>query len=296
MSKKFQNKNSGKNPRNTRESSSSERREFGRTKPFPKEDNRGRKAHSTTVRADSRVDETLIYGFHAVREILLNPKRKIQTLYLTNPDQFKDDEDVQEIVDEVNVKIISKSELDAKLPYDSVHQGIAVKASRLPERGLEEFLNSIKDKEKSCIVILDQVTDPHNIGAILRSACVFGADAVIVQDKNAPELNPTMTKIACGAVEHITYLKEVNLSRSIETLQKNDYWCIALDERGEQTISQAVKNVKKVALVLGAEGPGLRPLVAKTCDQLAQLPVFGNIPSLNVSNAAAVALYEVVRE
>lgn len=276
MNKKFQGKNTDRN----RGGSSFQKKEGG-------------KAHNP--KSNDALDHNLIYGFHAVREILLNPDRKVQTLYLTNSDQFKDDAAVQKRLKDVKIQLISKSDLDSKLPYESVHQGVAVKASRLPERGLDEFLHKIKDKEKSCIVMLDQVTDPHNIGAILRSACVFGADALVVQDKNAPELNPTIAKIACGAVEHIAYLKEVNLSRSLELLQENGYWCIGLDERGEQTIKQATENVKKIVLVMGAEGPGLRPLVAKTCDQLAKLPTFGNIQSLNVSNATAVALYEVVR-
>lgn len=237
----------------------------------------------------------LYYGLHAVREIILNPKRRIEAVFTVHTDVFNDDLMVKKALQKLPVYQISKQELDQKLSFDSVHQGIAVQTSRLPDYSLEEILHRLENKKKSCFVMLDQVTDPHNIGAILRSTCVFGADGLIVQDKNAPDLNPTIAKIACGAMEHIPYIQEVNLSRALETLQKKGYWCIGLDERGEQTIKQATENLDKVVLVMGAEGPGLRPLVAKTCDQLAKLPTFGHIQSLNVSNATAVALYEVVR-
>ena len=140
--------------------------------------------------------------------------------------------------------------------------------------------------------MLDQVTDPHNIGAILKSSCVFGASALIMQDKHAPDLGGTLAKTACGAVEHVPVIYETNLTRCLELLQKEGYFAIGLDERGENDIAK-LPDYKKMVLVMGAEGDGIRRLVREQCDVLASLPAEGPIPCLNVSNAAAVALYAV---
>lgn len=141
-----------------------------------------------------------------------------------------------------------------------------------------------------CLAILDQVTDPHNVGAILRSACAYGAKGLIMQSKHAPEMTGALAKAACGALEHVPVAFETNLSRAIEALQQAGYFVYGLDERGDDIGQQnfAGKNV----LVLGAEGPGIRRLVKEHCDVLIRLPMHGPMPSINVSNAAAVAFHE----
>ena len=140
--------------------------------------------------------------------------------------------------------------------------------------------------------MLDQVTDPHNVGAIMRSACAFGADGLIMQKKHAPSFAGVLAKTACGAVEHINVAFETNLTRSLETLQNNGFFVLGLDEHGEITIGDAdIPN--KCVLVLGAEGTGIRRLIREQCDTLVRLPTTGPILSLNVSNAAAIALYAI---
>ncbi|MDP9195517.1 MAG: RNA methyltransferase, partial [Pseudomonadota bacterium] len=140
----------------------------------------------------------------------------------------------------------------------------------------------------------DQVTDPHNVGAVLRSACAFGAMAVFLTEKNAPDTTPALAKSACGALEHVPLVRVTNLARALSDLQKSGFWCVGLAESGQRLLSD-VDLTGRTALVLGAEGSGLRRLTMETCDEVVRLPATGPIPSLNVSNAAAVALYEVAR-
>ena len=197
-----------------------------------------------------------------------------------------------------SVTTIDKQKLDYMLPRGAVHQGIALITDPLDEVSLQDFVIKSKSQDKTVLLILDQVTDPHNVGAILRSACAFGADGVIMQRKHAPELEGVLAKTASGAVEHIPVAYETNLSRSIEELKEEGFFVFGLDERGEREVGDILRNNsdpnQKLVLVLGAEGPGMRRLVKEHCDELVKLPTKGEISSLNVSNAAAVALYALL--
>lgn len=237
-----------------------------------------------------------LYGHHAVRAALTNPARHIQRLIVTEGGF----EEIKEAYDEAlaagirrpEPTFVEKEDIDRLLPRDAVHQDVMIDPKPLEDVFLLDILNAIDENAK--IIVLDQVTDPHNVGAILRTAAAFGAAAVIVQKLHAPDITGTLAKTASGAVEHVPLVREVNLSRALEQLKEAGFTCIGLDERGKVTIAQAAVP-GRVALVMGAEGDGLRRLVAENCDVLAQLPTQGPIASLNVSNAAAVALYEVIR-
>ena len=276
----------------------------GRGKAAPKHNPKGR-AEQAAPKArkladkpkkprESRLKPAALYGFHAVEAAWLNPQRHIEALYCTQNalDGFEGliHKARKNGLERPAPTLVDKNDLEAALPPGAVHQGLGLVCAPLPELGIEDILIRLNDAENALIVILDQVTDPHNVGAILRSACAFNADAVIMQTKHAPELNGVLAKTACGALEHIPVVYETNLSRSIERLQEDGYFVYGLDERGEDigSIDTAAKSV----LVLGAEGPGIRRLVKEHCDTLLRLPMSGQMPSINVSNAAAVALYE----
>ncbi len=237
-----------------------------------------------------------IYGFHAVSAAWLNEDRVIQALYITEQAQRGFEESMVEAqrcgFKRPSMTIIDKHRLEKMLPRGAVHQGIAIACSNLEQSDVQDFIIGTHSREKTALVILDQVTDPHNVGAIMRSACAFGANGIIMQKKHAPELTGVLAKTACGAVEHVPVAYETNLSRAIEALQKEGFFIIGLDERG-QDISE-IDTFDKCTIVLGAEGAGLRRLVKDHCDILARLPMSGTMPSINVSNAAAVAFYALM--
>jgi 23S rRNA (guanosine2251-2'-O)-methyltransferase len=237
----------------------------------------------------------LLFGTHAVREAWLNPAREIYALYVTEQSISGFDEILKEgrALKRPAPTILEKKQFDRMFPADTVHQGLAIEAKDLPELGIRDIIIRGKNREKGLILILDQLTDPHNVGAIMRSACAFGCTGIIMQRKHAPALHGVLAKTASGAVEHMPVAYETNLSRSIEELKEAGYFVYGLDERGEQTTAEfAAKGIPQyAALVLGAEGPGIRHLVKEHCDALLKLPTSGPISSLNVSNAAAVSLY-----
>ncbi|MCB9988261.1 MAG: 23S rRNA (guanosine(2251)-2'-O)-methyltransferase RlmB [Rhodospirillales bacterium] len=228
-----------------------------------------------------------LWGSHAVQAAWLNPDRDVRALYIT--ESALKDFSQSAPVKRPPPMIVDKAALDHALPKGAVHQGIALDCPPLEETFLNDLIIRAGGQPKTVLLMLDQVTDPHNVGAILRSACAFGAAGMIMQKKHAPELSGVLAKTACGAVEHVPVAYETNLTRSLETLQENGFFVIGLDERGEDIAGLSVPD--KCVLVLGAEGPGLRRLVKEQCDTLARLPMNGPMPSINVSNAAAVALY-----
>jgi 23S rRNA (guanosine2251-2'-O)-methyltransferase len=235
-----------------------------------------------------------LFGMHAVREAWLNPKRYVHALFITE-DVLKDFEPQLKATQakRPEPQIVTKEELDRAFPTGTVHQGIALSCQPLAETSVMDLIIKSENNPKSVILVLDQVTDPHNVGAILRSACAFGADGVVMQSKHAPELTGILAKTACGAADHIPVAYETNLSRALEKLQEHHYTVIGLDEHSEKTFGTLPK-YERAVLVLGAEGPGMRRLVKEHCDVLVTLPTKKPINSLNVSNAAAVALYALL--
>jgi 23S rRNA (guanosine2251-2'-O)-methyltransferase len=231
-----------------------------------------------------------LFGFHAVREAWKNPARFVHALYMTEAARKEFESDCETKAKRPAPTIVAKEELDRAFPPGTVHQGIALSCQPLAEISLIDIIIKAENKPKSVIVMLDQVTDPHNIGAVLRSACAFGAAGVVMQSKHAPESTGILAKTACGAVEHIDVAYETNLSRALEKLKEHHYTVIGLDEHSEKKFGD-LYSYDRVVLVLGAEGTGMRRLVREHCDVLVTLPTQKPINSLNVSNAAAVALY-----
>ena len=246
-------------------------------------------------RDGARRDEVWIYGIHPVTAAMRNPARKILRIVGTADALARLREDPEIVAASLaNVQASGRGELDTLLGAGAVHQGIAVLARSL-EPDLAEILAARADTPDICVMVLDQVTDPHNVGAILRSAAAFGAAAVIAPDRGAPEETGTMAKSASGALDIVPYIKGGNLVRVLEELKEQQFWLVGLEADGTKDLS-AVDLRGRVALVVGAEGEGLRRLVRETCDHLARLPMQGPMESLNVSNAAAVALYEWTRQ
>jgi 23S rRNA (guanosine2251-2'-O)-methyltransferase len=240
--------------------------------------------------------QATLWGVHAVQEAWLNPERRIKALYITEL-MVKDFEHLQQKARDLGLRrpeasIIDKKDMDRRLPPGAVHQGIALDADPLPETFVQDLVVASAASEKSVILMLDQVTDPHNVGAILRSASAFGATGVIMQRRHSPEMTGVLAKAACGAIEHLPVCYEINLSRALEVLQAAGFQAIAMDEHAENSFA-TLPAFAKIVIVLGAEGAGLRPKVREHCNHLVRLPTQGPIQSLNVSNAAAIALYAV---
>jgi 23S rRNA (guanosine2251-2'-O)-methyltransferase len=176
-----------------------------------------------------------------------------------------------------------------------VHQGWALEVEPLENADLEDVLRAVEVRQgRATILVLDQVTDPHNVGAILRSAAAFGASGVIVAEHGAPPSTGVLAKAASGALDFLPMVRAVNLARALERLKEAGFWCCGLDESAPAALA-SLDLGQRVALVLGSEGGGLRRLLRESCDYLARLPTRPELPSLNVSNAAAVALYELAR-
>jgi len=238
-----------------------------------------------------------LYGLHAVREAWLNEDRSIHALYLTAQTQ-KGFEETLKLARKRGLRrpdptIIEKQKFDKLAPQGAVHQGIALSCTLLEVHDVQDFIIQSHGREKTVLTILDQVTDPHNVGAIMRSASAFGLHGMIMQKKHAPALQGVLAKTACGAVDHLPVAHATNLSRAVEDLCDEGFYVIGLDERGADDVSETLSKIKadKVVIILGSEGDGIRRLVKEKCNTLARLPTQGAIASLNVSNAAAVSFY-----
>ncbi|HZF75582.1 MAG TPA: 23S rRNA (guanosine(2251)-2'-O)-methyltransferase RlmB [Acetobacteraceae bacterium] len=232
-----------------------------------------------------------LHGLHAVAAALANPRRGAKRLLLT--------EDAETSLAgrlpkpwRIPAERADRGRFATFLPEDAVHQGAALLVEPLPPVPIEEAIA----RRTGPVLLLDQVTDPRNVGAILRSAAAFGAACVVMQDRHAPPETGALARAASGALEIVPVVREVNLSRAIVALQRAGFWVLGLAGEARRTLAEATPADRRVALVLGAEEGGIRRLQRETCDELVRLPISPEMESLNVAAAAAVALYEIVRQ
>jgi 23S rRNA (guanosine2251-2'-O)-methyltransferase len=224
-----------------------------------------------------------LWGRHAVAAALDNPERRVLRAWAT-----RDSAAFMQFPKEVAVTLAEAADLARLVPADAPHQGVVIEVEPLEDVWLDGLLHGAG--ERATLLVLDQVTDPHNVGAILRSAAAFGAVGIVTQDRHSPPESGALAKAASGALERVQWARVVNLARALEEIGEAGFWRIGLTGDAELELKDAL-GPARVALVLGAEGPGLRLNTREHCDALARLPITDAVESLNVSNAAAIALY-----
>lgn len=230
-----------------------------------------------------------LYGRHAVTAALANPDRVIRKIWGT-----RETLNSLELPPVLPIVYADAADLGRMVPSDAPHQGIVAEVEPLADVWLGDVLEEGADDAPGNarpILVLDQVTDPHNVGAIFRSAAAFDALAIVTQDRHAPPESGVLARAASGALEIMPWVRVVNLARALDEIAEAGYWRIGLDGEARATLGEALEGVGKVALVLGAEGDGLRHNSIAHCDIIAKLPISPRMESLNVSNAAAIALY-----
>jgi 23S rRNA (guanosine2251-2'-O)-methyltransferase len=223
------------------------------------------------------------WGKHAVAAALDNPNRRVLKAWST-----REAANFMQFPAEMPVVMAEGPDLGRMVPYDAPHQGVVIEVEPLEDIWLGDILADAP--ERAILLVLDQVTDPHNVGAILRSAAAFGAIGIVTQDRHSPPESGSLAKAASGALERVPWVRVVNLARALEEIAEAGFWRIGLAGEAETGLKEAL-GPQRVALVLGAEGPGMRSNTREHCDALARLPITDNVESLNVSNAAAIALY-----
>ncbi|HEX6410620.1 MAG TPA: 23S rRNA (guanosine(2251)-2'-O)-methyltransferase RlmB [Sphingomicrobium sp.] len=223
------------------------------------------------------------WGKHAVAAALDNPDRKVLRAWAT-----REAAGFMQFPKDLPVTLAEAPDLGRLVPSDTPHQGVVIEVEPLDEAWLDDVLGDAP--ERAVLLVLDQVTDPHNVGAILRTAAAFGAVAIVTQDRHSPPESGALAKAASGALERVPWVRVVNLARALEQIGEAGFWRIGLAGEAETDLKDAL-GPPRVALVLGAEGPGMRQNTREHCDALARLPITDAIESLNVSNATAVALY-----
>jgi 23S rRNA (guanosine2251-2'-O)-methyltransferase len=232
-------------------------------------------------------DAVILYGWHTVKAALDNPARRIRRLYATENAARRLAADG--VVPPVAPEVVRPDVIARRLGPDAVHNGLLAEADPLASPELEDVAPA------GIVLVLDQITDPHNVGAILRTAAGFAVAAVVTTARHSPEATGVLAKTASGALEYVPIVTVQNLARALETLRERGYTLVGLDSTGEIDLAGAALRAP-LALVLGAEGKGLRQLTRATCDQVARLDLPGRIKSLNVSNATALALYIATRQ
>ncbi|HEY1231011.1 MAG TPA: 23S rRNA (guanosine(2251)-2'-O)-methyltransferase RlmB [Ramlibacter sp.] len=224
-----------------------------------------------------------LWGKHAVAAALDNPERRVLKAWAT-----REAAGYMQFPKDVSVTLAEAPDLGRLVPHDAPHQGVVVEVEPLEDVWLGDLLTHAP--ERAVLLVLDQVTDPHNVGAILRSTAAFGAIGIVTQDRHSPPESGVVAKSASGALERVPWARVVNLARALEEIGEAGFWRIGLTGDADTDLKEAL-GPPRVALVLGAEGPGLRQNTREHCDALAKLPISDAVESLNVSNAAAVALY-----
>jgi len=230
-----------------------------------------------------------IYGRHSVEAVLNSDKREISRVVVGN-----ENDAIIELAQRRRIvaETMDGSFFDSIFGKNAIHQKCAALVGDLPQLCVEDLLND--DDDTRPFVILDQVTDPQNIGSILRASAVFDARAVIVQDKHSPELSATSLKASSGASELVPLIRVTNLASTIKLLQKNNFWSVGLDERGDKLLAELPANTK-YAIIIGSEGKGMRKLTKDYCDFLVKIPSSEKFSTLNAAQAATVSLYEVFK-
>jgi 23S rRNA (guanosine2251-2'-O)-methyltransferase len=253
----------------------------GHGKPFERTGRRGPKP-AWRERERPADGPAILFGWHTVTMALANPKRRIRKLLLTeNAARRLDDEN---IATPITPDIVRPAEIDRLLGPDTVHQGLYAEADPLPSPDIDTLA------PEGIVLVLDQITDPHNVGAILRSAAAFAVKAIVTTARHSPEATGVLAKSASGALELVPLVTVQNLARALSQLNERGFLTVGLDSAGTEDLATIALR-KPLALVLGAEGKGLRQLTRETCSHLARLDMPGSIKSLNVSNAAVLALY-----
>jgi 23S rRNA (guanosine2251-2'-O)-methyltransferase len=243
---------------------------------------RGRERVASDRSSNGPEGLAILYGWHTVKAALENPARRIRRLFATENAVRRLAEDG--VVSSVQPELVRPDAIAGRLGPDAVHQGLLAEADPLPSPDIEDL------PETGLLLVLDQITDPHNVGAILRTAAGFAVAAVVTTARHSPEATGVLAKSASGALEHVPIVIVQNLARAMAALKQRGFQLVGLDSSGALDLSE-VPLLAPVALVLGAEGKGLRQLTRATCDQVVRLDLPGKIKSLNVSNAAALALY-----
>lgn len=226
------------------------------------------------------------YGRHAVLAALANPERTVRKIWGTR--EALSALDLPPVIPIVYADV---ADLGRLVPADAPHQGLVIEVDPLEEIWLGDLLEQAEDDMRP-LLVLDQVTDPHNVGAILRSAAAFGALGIVTQDRHAPPETGTLARSAAGTLEIVPWVRVVNLARALDEIAEAGFWRVGLTGHAKDNLAD-VMTAGRVALVLGAEGEGMRQNTEAHCDTLARLPISPKVESLNVSNAAAVALYAV---
>jgi 23S rRNA (guanosine2251-2'-O)-methyltransferase len=245
--------------------------------------------------------ELWLYGKHPVFNILQKKRRKVFEILVTKNTSVELENFLKEnslLNLKPLIKLVDSDKIESLIGKNQIHQGIIANCSRLPtktQNDLLEELYKLEGKPLPTLLLLDQVSDPHNIGAIIRSAAGFGVTKIIFCEHNSPKESATIIKSSAGTVDLVDWIVVTNFSNLMEKLKKIGYWCIGLAGEAKTSISE-IKDYKNIALVIGSEGNGLRDLVKKNCDLLAKIEINGEVESLNASVAAAITLYELSRK
>jgi 23S rRNA (guanosine2251-2'-O)-methyltransferase len=253
----------------------------------PGQRKRNEKRHSRSADSEPTGRGVVLYGWHTVKAALQNPRRRIRRLLATeNAARRLAQENLPQ---GFTPELVRPDMIAKRLTVDAVHNGVYAEVDPLPSPELEDIPTS------SVILLLDQITDPHNVGAIMRTAAAFGAAAVITTVRHSPEASGVLAKSASGALDYVPLITVQNVARAMETLRERGFFLVGLDSAGESELAKTGLRLP-LALILGAEGKGLRQRTREACDLVARLYLPGKVQSLNVSNAAALALYIVTRK